>query len=51
MTQSRVPQVKQSAVQQAQKAAELMERLVLQYKDEPNWLEIVADEYKREAAK
>ena len=45
------PQDKQAAVNEAQKAAELMERLVLQYKDEPNWLEIVADEYKKEATK
>lgn len=41
----------QAAVKEARKAAELMERLVLQYKDEPNWLELVADEYKKEASK
>ena len=44
-------QDKQVALQEARKAAELMERLVLQYKDEPNWLELVADEYKKEAGK
>jgi len=44
-------QDKQDVLQEARKAAALMERLVIQYKDEPNWLEIVAAEYKEEISK
>ncbi len=39
-------QDKQDVLQEARKAAALMERLVIQYKDDPNWPEIVAREYK-----
>jgi len=44
-------QDKQDVLQEARKAAALMEQLVLQYKDEPNWLEIVAAKYKEEISK
>ena len=36
-----------ATTKEAQDAAQLMERLVLKHKDQPNWPLIVATEYKR----